>query len=151
MIGVLLGCFICFIPRTAQGDNYWPQFVHSIYLTYGKLFFVFSLSIIILPSILGIQTFIRFIMDTIFFNFIAKISFCTYLIHLTILLHWYTTRAIDSYYAFLPKYFIFASHTSSSLLCGFVLTVLVEIPCSKLQKIVMKNMFTKATKNIKND
>lgn len=126
IVGVLLGCFVCFIPRTAQGfTHYWPQLAHSLYLTYGKTLFVFSLSIIILPSLLGIKTFVRFIMDTDFFNVIAKISFCTYLIHLTLLMHWFTTRTIDEYWAFLPKYFLFVSHSVGSLILGFLMTILI--------------------------
>ena len=82
-------------------------------------------------------------MDTIFFNFIAKISFCTYLIHLIILILWFTTRGIDSYYAFIPNYFLFVSHSAWSLLFGFVMTVLVEFPCSKIQRNWMGALFTK--------
>ena len=124
--GVLLGCFICFIPRTAQGaDRYWPQLAHSLYLTYAKTLFVFGLSLIILPSLLGINSFIKSIMDTIFFNFIAKVSFCTYLIHLIIITHWLSTRGIDSYFSFLNEYCLFASHSVLSLLFGFFLSVLV--------------------------
>lgn len=77
------------IVRTAQGDDHhWPQLAHSLYLTYGKLFYVLGVAMIILPSLLGANTFVRFILDTKIFNFIAKISFWTYLVHLTIMDQW---------------------------------------------------------------
>ena len=93
------------IPRTAQGQNHhWPQFVHSIFLTYSKLLFVFGLAMMILPSLLGINTLLNFSLDTKAFNFIAKISFWTYLIHLTIMNIWITSIKIDFYYAYVPLF-----------------------------------------------
>lgn len=77
------------IPRTAQGDDHhWPQLAHSLYLTYAKILYVFGIAFIILPSLLGVNSLIRFILDTKLFNSIAKISFWTYLIHLTIMDQW---------------------------------------------------------------
>lgn len=87
--GVLILCFVILVPRTAQGDDHhWSQLAHSLYLTYAKIFYVFGVALIVLPSLLGINTFVRFILDTKAFNFIAKISFWTYLVHLTFMDQW---------------------------------------------------------------
>ena len=97
--GVLLGCFFVFIPRTAQGDDKrWPQLAHSLFLSYAKVGFTVALAIIILPSLLGINTFVRFIMDTKFFSWIAKASFWAYLIHLTMLIITFGNFKSDIYY-----------------------------------------------------
>ena len=80
LIGVLICLFVIFIQRTNQKELYWPQFVHSLYLTFGKPLFVIGLSFILLPSLLGIESLVHFLMDTKFFNFVGKVSFCTYLL-----------------------------------------------------------------------
>lgn len=74
--------FIVVIPRTLQVGHIWPQTVHSIYLTFTKLFFVIGVSLLASPSLLGIKDdFFFWLMDTKIANSIAKISFWTYLIH----------------------------------------------------------------------
>ena len=145
MFGVLLGCFTCLIPRTAQGNHYWPQFVHSLYLTYSKTLFVFAIFFIILPSLLCARDFFpsQIMLGTKFFNFIAKISFWTYLIHLTVVIQFFMTRIMERYYEFWSIYPIFASMAFSSMTIGFVFVLLVEIPFSKLQKKLMHSIVAK--------
>lgn len=101
LLGLLICTTIILIPRTAQGDNHkWSQLSHSLFLTYSKLIFVIGIAIIILPSLLGTNSIVRFTMDTKIFNLIAKISFWTYLIHLTIMYRWIFSMQIDFYYSF---------------------------------------------------
>jgi hypothetical protein len=82
LIGLSIILFIVFIPRTLQVGHKWPQVVHSFYLTFTKLFFVIGVSMLVTPALLGIKNdLVYFLMDTKLFNFTAKISFWTYLIH----------------------------------------------------------------------
>lgn len=112
MSGLVIMLFIILIPRTAQGDDhYWPQLVHSFFLTYSKLAFVLGLALLILPSLLGIKGIVSFMLDTKAFNFIAKISFWTYLIHLTVMNAWITSIKIDFYYAYVPLFGLAATTT----------------------------------------
>lgn len=143
----LFGCALClflsFIPRTNQGSHYWPQFVHSVYLTYGKLAFVFGISLIILPSILlnsdkddtkNSTLIVRFLMDTKAFNFIAKVSFCTYLLHLTFILIYEGSTKTDYYFAFYPTFVLFVTFSAISIVSGAIFVYIVEAPFTKLQK-----------------
>lgn len=139
MSGVCICLFICFIPRTNQGNMYWPQIIHSIYLTFGKILFVFGLSLLIIPSIIlptnsKSKLLVRFILDTKLFSYIAKVSYCTYLIHLTLLLLYYGSFKFDFYYAMGPTFTIFVSFSVLSLFCGLILFLLVEQPFSHLQR-----------------
>ena len=141
LAGVALGIFLVFIPRTAQSDSrQWTQFTHSFFLSYGKWGFTFALSLIILPSMLGI---IRFMMDTKFFNWIAKVSFCTYLIHLTAMYLYFQNATTDFYLALIPQYGLFVSIAAISLGLGFLMTVTIELPLSRLQKILMQSLMKK--------
>lgn len=85
-------------------------------------------------------------MDTRLFNFIAKISFCTYLIHLTILQAWVQSRTYDRYYTVMPVLVEFGGILILSLMSGLVMTLTVEMPFSKLQKKVVN--FIKSLLNI---
>lgn len=71
------------------------------------------------------STFIRFIMDTKAFNFLAKVSFWTYLIHLTVLFVYFGTRFFDYYYAFLPSYIVFIASAVVSIFWGTIFVYLV--------------------------
>lgn len=130
------------IPRTNQGENHWPQFVHSFYLTYAKIAFVFGLSLTLLPSIIlpvdpdksSSKLIVRFLLDTKFFNFIAKVSFWTYLIHLTLLLLYFGSSTTDFYYTFSSVFVIFVAMSIFSILLATFFVYLVESPFSKLQK-----------------
>ena len=144
MTGVLLGCFLIFIQRTNQNYMYWPQYVHSLYLTYAKTLFVIAISLIVLPSLLGADSMVRFIMDTKFFNFVAKVSYCTYLVHAIFIFQWLIQYKVDLYYDIASSYDVFISQSVMSIIGGFLLALLVEIPCSKLQKQLMTSLMKKS-------
>ncbi len=82
LLGLAILIFIVVIPRTLQVGHKWPQAVHSTYLTFSKLFFVMGVSMLVTPTLVGVKNdLFYFLMDTKLFNFVAKISFWTYLIH----------------------------------------------------------------------
>ena len=132
IFGFALMLFIILIPRTLQVGGTWPQFLHSFFLSTGKVFFVLGLYIMILPSLLDVPNFVFFIMDTRFFNAVSKISFWTYLIHYMIVLQVTYSQKVDFYYAkadILPLYIPIAL---LSLCFGFIGTILVEVPFAKM-------------------
>lgn len=117
--------FVVLIPRTLQVGGHWPQYLHSFYLSTGKIFFVIGMFSTVIPSLLDIPNFTFFIMDTKFFNFIAKISFWTYLIHYMVVLQVNYRQKIDFYFSvgdIMPMYFPIAL---ISLILGFIGTLLV--------------------------
>ena len=94
--GIIIMIFLIFIVRTLQVDITWPQWIHSLYQAFAKLLFIVALSLTILPSLIGFRhSIINLCMDTKLFNFIAKVSFCTYLIHLTVVYQWLQSRTYD--------------------------------------------------------
>ena len=137
LIGVLICLFVIFIQRTNQNELYWPQFVHSLYLTFGKALFVVGLSFILLPSLLGIQSLVSFTMDTKFFNFVAKVSYCTYLIHYNFIYQGTASLKFEQYYYPLTTSTFFVARSVLSIFFGFLLALVVEIPFAKLQKTFM--------------
>ena len=122
-IGIML--FIVLIPRTLQVGNHWPQYVHSLYLSTGKVFFVLGLYVMILPSLLDIPNFTFFIMDSQFFNFISKISFWTYLIHYMVVLQITYRQKNDFYYSVGDVIPLYIPTAAISLFLGFLGTLCV--------------------------
>jgi peptidoglycan/LPS O-acetylase OafA/YrhL len=125
-IGLAIILFIVLIPRTLQLGHKWPQVVHSLYLTLTKLFFVIGVSMLVTPSLLGIKNdLVFFLMDTKFFNFIAKISFWTYLIHYMIIEHAIYIQKLDFYYDVADIMTLFVPIAVIAMFFGLVGTVLI--------------------------
>lgn len=133
MLGFAIILFIVFIPRTLQVGHTWPQTVHSLYLTLTKLFFVIGVSMLVTPSLLGIKNdLVFFLMDTKMFNFIAKISFWTYLIHYMVVEHAVYVQKLDFYYDVEDVMTLYIPIAIISMFFGLCGTLLVEVPFAKL-------------------
>lgn len=133
IIGLLLLLFVIFIPRTLQVHYYWPQVVHSLYLTFGKIIFVIGVSLIATPSLLGIKNDLAlFLLDTKLFNFTSKISFWTYLIHYMLILLVCYSQKVDFYYNILDVLSLYLGVVVMSMICGFLGTMIVEVPFAKI-------------------
>ena len=83
----------------------------------------------ILPSLLlpitNKSLLIRFIMDTKAFNFIAKISFCTYLMHMIVMFWYLGGIKFDVYFTYLSYYDLFIAYTLLSFVFGALLMYVV--------------------------
>jgi len=137
LVGIGIILFIVFIPRTLQVGHKWPQVMHSFYLTFTKLLFVVGVSLMVTPSLLGLKNDLVFwLMDTKLFNFIAKISFWTYLIHYMIIEYICYTQKVDFYYDVGDILTIYIPVCIFSMFFGFVGTLLIETPFAKLEKML---------------
>lgn len=125
--GLAIMLFLVLIPRMLQvnDSSAWPQWFHSFYLSTGKVFFVLGLYLSILPSLLDIPNFAFFIMDTKFFNFIAKISFWTYLIHYMVILQITYRQKTDFYYSVGNVFPLYIPTSAISLFLGLIGTLIV--------------------------
>jgi peptidoglycan/LPS O-acetylase OafA/YrhL len=75
-------------------------------------------------------------MDTKFFNALSKISFWTYLIHFMIVEKMSYEQKVDFYYTTSTIVPIYVAIAFISLCFGFLGTILVEVPFSKLEKML---------------
>lgn len=71
-------------------------------------------------------------MDTKLFNFIAKISFWTYLIHYMVIEHACYTQKIDFYYKVGDIFTLYFPVALIAMVFGLLGTLLVEVPFGKL-------------------
>ncbi len=127
--------FVAFIPRSLQTGTQWPQYLHSLYWTLSKPIFLFGLILTVLPTTLGFRhSFFNLILTPKIFHFIAKVSFCTYLVHLMILFQVINTRNYNFYYTINGIFVFYSGILALSLLFGTIVTVMVELPFGNLQK-----------------
>lgn len=84
-----------------------------------------------------------FLLDTKFFNFTGKISFWVYLIHFMIVERVSFGEKVDFYYTPETVIPLFFSVSIISLLLGFLGTILIEVPFSKLEKMLFSVLMKK--------
>jgi peptidoglycan/LPS O-acetylase OafA/YrhL len=143
-LGIGLMSFVAFIPRGLQTGEQWPQIYHSLYWGLSKPVFILGMGMTILPTILGHRhSFFNFILTPKLFHFIARISFCTYLVHLMVLYYFILSRNYNIYYNIVDNFITYLGLLIVSLIYGFISTVLVELPFAKIQKEVISMLKAK--------
>ena len=116
--------FVVFIPRTLQVGYKWDQIWHSLYFCFGKLIFLFGLTMMILSTLLGVKgSFFLTVLNTKVFSFIAKISFCVYLVHYIVITQFLAVFYVDMYYYIVDRYVNLLGLITVSCGFGFLLTV----------------------------
>jgi peptidoglycan/LPS O-acetylase OafA/YrhL len=143
LVGLALMAFVTFIPRFLQIGYVWPQIWHSLYASFSKITFVFGVICTILPTVLGFNySFLNLLLTAKIFHFIARISFCTYLVHLMVIYQFIYTRSADFYYNVTDIFVIYMGLLVVSLAFGFLMTLVIEIPCANLQKELLAYLKT---------
>ncbi len=99
---------------------------------------------VVIPTILGVKnSFFKLLLDNTLLNFLAKISFCTYLMHLMVIIQYYNSRTYDYYYSLLAAFPLYLGCLVLSCFFGFLLTIFVELPFSVWQKDLLKKLANK--------
>ena len=125
-LGIGLMSLVTFIPRPLQTGSHWPQLAHCLYFILSKPIFTFGLILTVLPSCLGLRhSFFALILNAKIFSWIARISFCTYLVHVLILYCYIFSRTYDVYYVPVDTFVIYFGLLVICLFFGFVLTIFV--------------------------
>lgn len=137
-LGIGLMALVAFITRPLQTGSHWPQIGHSLYWAFSKPIFVTGMILTVLPSCLGIKhSFFNLILTAKCFVLIARISFCTYLVHILVIYYFLLDRVYDVYYTIPDVFVMNFGLLTISLFFGFILTMFVELPFANLLKIWM--------------
>jgi peptidoglycan/LPS O-acetylase OafA/YrhL len=116
--------------------HHWPQWVHSLYWVISKPIFIGGMFLTVLPSILGCRhSFFATILTAKVLHFIARISFCTYLVHLFVLYYFLCDRSYDIYYSLIDMFTFYLGVLAYSLFFGFLLTMVIEVPFANLVRV----------------
>jgi peptidoglycan/LPS O-acetylase OafA/YrhL len=107
-VGIGIMSFVAFVPRCLQTGCAWPQIVHSFYWGLSKPIFLLGMTMTILPTMVGhSHSFFNLIMTSSAFHFIARISFCTYLVHLMVLYNFIMSRNYNIYYNIIDSFIVY--------------------------------------------
>lgn len=118
--------FVTFFPRMLQLGYEWSQAFHSMCLNFGRSLYPFAIWLTILPSMLGVKgSFVQTLLDTWLFNFLARISYGTYLVHGLTILYISGTKRYDTYYSITDLYVNSLAVIVISYFFGLVTTLLV--------------------------
>lgn len=143
-IGFGIMAFLMLIVRTLQIGHNWPQILHSLYSCLEKPIFIIGLFMVIFPTILGCKgSFFHLLLSNKLFNFLAKISFCTYLVHVMVMIQSIMSRTYDNYYSLITTFPLYLGNLVVSCFIGFLMTIFVELPCSAWQKRLMEKIMRK--------
>lgn len=69
------------IPRDLQVGSLWPEWAHTVDLSFQKLSFTFGVYLLALPILLEVPNIAFFLLDTQFFHFVGKVFVWAYLFH----------------------------------------------------------------------
>lgn len=123
----------------------WPQALHSLYEALSKPLFILGMFLTMVPSSLGIHnSFFNLVLNARIMVYIARISFSTYLVHIFFIAQFFGSRSYDSYYNITDNFIINMGLLTLSLLTGFLVTVLIEVPLSNLLKLALPNITAKS-------
>ena len=135
---------LCHLYPSLDSDRYlsayagyiWPQWLQSLYIVFSKPIFILGLIMTTLPSCLGIgHSFFNLILNAKVLTWIARISFCTYLIHLMVIFRNLYMKVYDiefnNTYAFVTHFGLLVL----SLFFGFIATMIIEVPFANMLKL----------------
>lgn len=78
---------------------------------------------------LGVKgSFFRVVLDIPFFNFLARLSYGTYLVHGLVILYISGTKRYDTYYSIIDLYINSLAVIVLSYFFGFITTLIIEMP-----------------------
>ena len=131
--GIFILCFVTFFPRVLQTGSSWPQWFHSMCINFGRILYPFAITLILGPTLLGVKgSVFRTFLDTPFFNFLSRISYGVYLVHGMAIFYINWGNKADTYLSIVNAYVITIAAIVISIVFGFLLTVVVELPFRKL-------------------
>lgn len=143
LLGLLLMIGTIILPHDLQVGNTWPQWGHAMYLSIEKLSFTLGTYLLVLPTMLEVPNISFFLLDTKFFNVISKISFWTYLFHFMVVEFVTFGEKVDFYYTPETVIPLYISIALISMFFAFFGTILVEVPFSKLEKMLFSVLMKK--------
>ncbi|KAM3141981.1 hypothetical protein pb186bvf_005854 [Paramecium bursaria] len=126
-------------------ENYGPQWVWYLWHGTCRPIFVIGVTLLCIPCMIGLPdlylhyqlSFNTKFMNCLFFRFVAKISFCCYLIHYTILTIIMATFYVTPEYTFKSQLSVFIVAGCMTLALALLITLIVEMPFLKLENRLM--------------
>jgi len=135
--------FLIFFPnQLTQDQGAWSQTFQWIFITFSRTFYVFGLFCVTICCLLNIPDIVGFIANWKIWGFLARISFCAYLVHFFVIQRSLYNYRQSNYFSNESLVYWTIADIIISLVVATVLSLLVEIPFMNLEKVV-KDRFKK--------
>ncbi|KAM3134927.1 hypothetical protein pb186bvf_012927 [Paramecium bursaria] len=138
--GIVLSLWLGWRPvQISDKFAAWPMWFQNIWHGICRSVFVIGLSIVVIPSIIGMRDIFILFMSQITFRFMAKISFCGYLLHYIFIIVVIGLYYESPEFSEITLYQSFFGVTAITIIFGSLMTLFIEIPLSKLEKRLLQN------------
>ena len=139
--GLGLYNFILFIQHSAYADvrngfTNWNSGETVMFLGTHRFLIGIALSAILMPVLLGRMPFLREFLGAAVFAPLAKMCFCVYLMHITVLFCILTSTETSVHFSALQSACLTILTILISFFVGYATSMLVEAPCMNLEKIM---------------
>lgn len=140
--------FLIFFPNELTHDpNAWTQTFQWIFLTFGRTFYIFGLWSVTICCLLNIPDIVGYIANWKIWGFIARISFCAYLIHFIVIQRSVQNYRQANYFSNESLFYWSVADIVITLVAATVLCLLVELPFMNLEKVVKERFKKKSPKS----
>lgn len=129
--------FLIFFPNEIlQDNNAWSQTFQWIFITFSRSFYIFGLFCVTICCLLNIPDAVGFICNWKIWGFIARLSFCAYLVHFFVIQRSLFNYRQSNYFSNESLVYWTIADIIITLVVAFFLSILVEVPFMNLEKVL---------------
>jgi len=134
ILGFALMMFIIlFIRQVETSPAPWSELVHAIYRAVQKPVYVISMTMIILPSLLGEDTLLKKFLSHPLLVPLARVSFTAYLVHLFWVYRGFYNEEAAFHYSDETILFATLANGVIAFATAFILSLLAEVPIANIE------------------
>lgn len=122
---------------TYQQDK-WNKIDYIVFQMFSRDAYVFSIAIFVLLCVAGFGGVPKWLLSAGFWAPLAKLTYCAYLVHPAVMLFFMFQETRSAHYAWTELSLNFVGYTCLSYALALVCHLLVEKPCSNIERLVLK-------------
>lgn len=146
VVGIALTQFIIWIIVPIQQGEVWSNLSQALYnslnryfLYYWRVGFLIGVYLCVFAAMFGCKNDpTKFILGHSFFSPLAKVSFCIYLTHFTVIMDGTYSSRMDLYWQTIASLYHIVTDIFYSVILALILSLLVESPTLGLEKIFLR-------------
>ena len=147
--GVALISLLVWLPAQVQNNpSNWSPWFHHVFMALNRFLFSIGLLLIVLPTLAGSKTVIRWILSAGFWAPLATLTFAIYLIHLVVLFAFLYSEKSTFFFSNANTLWEMIPLTFVSVFGALIIYTVVEAPVGKLEGAIRANS-TKPAKSVK--
>jgi len=106
----------------------WDLTEQAFFGTFAYIAFVFGLSLLLLPALVGKADFLRFFFGGEIWNLLTNIGYCVYMFCPLMCLSFYLTLGTDVHVDYQMMFYNFCGNFIFSVICSLILAIFIDRP-----------------------